>query len=477
MHHSTRLTLRLVAGMAGLAMLLAACSNNSNSSTSTTTSTTTSNVSSTSAPSAGGVSVGAGQPIIVGSIATLTGAIASTFDGTPPGMQAYFDYLNARGGIDGHKFLLKYNLDDGSDPTTFTQEAHTLIEQDHVFAILSSSYFFSPDFFASTGTPTFGYNVSGNWAGPDNLFAGGGSTQNYAAGAPAMAYAVKRTGSHRIALISYGSAITSSYDACDADATDLSKAGLNVVYTNLDAGVGSTYTSAVQRMQSDNVDFLLSCMQGSDNITLNREMQQYGLTHVHQVWLDGYDNGLLKQYTSLMQGVYLNSNGTVPFTAPTAYPGHYPGEALYLSTMKKYEPGFVYSQDALLGWQSAELLAAGVKAAGSDVTQGSVISAINKISSFNAGGLTDVTNWTTGHNESITTYPLCSAFVQVKGDTFVPALNSPPRVFDCFGTGKPLSAGVSSPQVNGSGTPTDIASRVNLKDPVLVAGPAGTPGQ
>jgi len=457
----------------GVMAIAAGCSNGS--STPTTTSTTGASTS-TTASSSPGVTVGPGQPVVVGSIATLTGAIASNFDGTPSGMQAYFDYINAKGGVNGHKFELNYNLDDGSDPATFTQLSHTLIEQDHVFAVLASSFFFTPNFFVSTNTPTFGYNVSGNWAGPDNLFAAGGSTQNYNAGGPAVAYAIKHTDSQRVAVVSYGSAITSSFDACNADATNLSHAGINVVYTDLDAGLGATYTSAVQRMQADGVDFVLSCMQASDSITMAREMQQYGLTKVHQLWFDGYDYSLLKQYNSIMQGVYLNANGSVPFSSVTSYPGKYPGEATYQSIMKKYEPSFEYSQEALQGWQSAVLLVAGVTAAGNDVTQANVIADINKITVDTGGGVADVTNWKTAHNESITTYPLCSAFVLVKGNSFDPALNPSPGVFDCFGNGNPVNGGVPSTQVYGSGTPSDIASRVNLKNPVLVAPPAGTPG-
>jgi branched-chain amino acid transport system substrate-binding protein len=476
MHHRKRRNLGLIAGAAGLAVLLAACSNNNSSGSTTTTTSSGSSTTAATSSSGSGVTVGAGQPIVMGSIATLTGAIASNFNGTPAGMQAYFDYIDSQGGVHGHKFLLKYDLDDGSNPATFTQLAHTLIEQDHVFGVLASSFFFSPNFFVSTNTPTFGYNVSGNWAGADNLFAAGGSTQNYNAGAPAVAYAIKQTDSKRVAVISYGSAITSSYDACDADATDLTNAGINVVYTDLDAGLGATFTSAVQRMQADNVDFVLSCMQASDSITMARELQQYGLTHIHQLWFDGYDQGLLQQYNSIMQGVYLNANGSVPFDAVNAYPGRYPGEATYQSIMKKYEPNFVFSQEALQGWQSAALLVAGVKAAGTNVTQASVIAQMNQINDDTGEGVADVTNWNTGHNEAETVYPLCSAFVQVKGDTFVPALNPAPGVFDCFGPGKAVNGGVPSPLVSGSGTPSDIASKVNLKNPVLVAPPAGTPG-
>ncbi len=82
--------------------------------------------------------------------------------------------------------------------------------------------------------------------------------------------------------------------------------------------------------------------------------------------------------------------------------------------------------------------------AGSDVTQANVIDQHEQGHRRHGGGVADMTNWTNGHNEPMTIYPLCSAFVQVKGNTFVPALNRRPGVFDCFGPGKPVNAGVPS---------------------------------
>ena len=117
--------------------------------------------------------------INVGAISTLTGSIASDFNGLAPGIKAYFDMVNAQGGINGRKLLLAYNLDDGGQPSQFTQLTHTLIDQDHAFAVMVASYWFTPNYFVETHTPTYGYNVSGNWQGPANLFAAGGSVQNY----------------------------------------------------------------------------------------------------------------------------------------------------------------------------------------------------------------------------------------------------------------------------------------------------------
>ena len=124
--------------------------------------------------------------INVGAISTLTGSIASDFDGLAPGVKAYFDMVNAQGGINGRKLILAYNLDDGGQPSQFTQLTHTLIDQDHAFAVMVASYWFTPNYFVETGTPTYGYNVSGNWANAPNLFgAGGNSVQDYAAGVTA----------------------------------------------------------------------------------------------------------------------------------------------------------------------------------------------------------------------------------------------------------------------------------------------------
>ncbi len=203
----------------GIAIIAAACSSSGSSTTTTAgSSSTTSSANPKPTANENGVTATA---INVGAISTLTGSIASDFNGLSPGIKAYFDMVNAQGGINGRKLVLAYNLDDGGQPSQFTQLTHTLIDQDHAFAVMVASYWFTPNYFVETHTPTYGYNVSGNWQGPDNLFAAGGSVQNYHAGVPVYAYLAKKTNSKKIAIISYGPSITSSYDACNTTATDL----------------------------------------------------------------------------------------------------------------------------------------------------------------------------------------------------------------------------------------------------------------
>src|ERR1700689_4994518 len=83
--------------------------------------------------------------ITVGTISTQTGTLASKFSSLIYGERAYYDYINAQGGVNGRKINDKYALDDGGNPTTFNQLANTLINQDPAFAVTGAPpAFFSP---------------------------------------------------------------------------------------------------------------------------------------------------------------------------------------------------------------------------------------------------------------------------------------------------------------------------------------------
>jgi ABC-type branched-subunit amino acid transport system substrate-binding protein len=385
----------------------------------------------------------------IGAISTLSGQLAGYFGGIAAGMNAYFTQLNAHGGVNGRKIVLTNSLDDGGSPTQFVQDTHTLIDQDHVFAIGVASAWFTPNYFVSTHTPTYGYNVSANWQNAPNLYAVGGSTQVYSAGYSTFAYFIKKVKAKSIAFISYGPTIASSYDACSSYAKGMKQAGFNVSLADVGAQVGGSYNSDVQKLQQAGADLVITCMQASDNITLARDIQQYGLK-IKQFWLNGYNQSLLNQYSNLMQGVYLDNQGSVPFQAADAsqYGSTYSAMQNYVATMKKYEPSDVYNGVAFQGWQSAALIAAGIKAVGNNVTQASVVAATNKITNFTAQGLSAPVNWAVAHVRP--TFPQCTAFMQIKGTVYEPVFGKGKQVFICLGA--------------------------SVKNPVPVTPPAGTPG-
>lgn len=369
--------------------------------------------------------------ITVGTISSQTGEFAANFSSLIYGERAYFDYINAQGGVNGRKIDYKYPLDDGGNPSQFNQLVSTLINQDHVFAITGvASAFFTPNLFVEAKIPTYGYNVSDNWAGPNNLFAagGGGSVQYLPGQTPEVAYLIDQTHAKSVAILAYG--VAASAGLCQQDAKGLTAAGVKVSYADYKIPYpGTTVATDVQRLKQAGADFVLSCMDVQGNITLARDIKQYGV-HATQFWFNGNDQSTLDQNESLMQNVYFYIDH-VPFLASQA---DYPGLKLYLSMMKKYEPKYVTNELALQGWESASLFVQGVKMAGNDLTQANVIKQTNTLTDFNAGGLSTPTNWKdAGHSGHAP--PYCAAYIQVKGTKYVPVLNtSKNSVFVCFKT-------------------------------------------
>ena len=74
--------------------------------------------------------------VLVGGTVPLTGQ-AAAFGTVAPGAKAYFEYVNAHGGVNGRKIGYLY-FDDAYDPAQTVQLTRKLVEQDRVFAIFGS---------------------------------------------------------------------------------------------------------------------------------------------------------------------------------------------------------------------------------------------------------------------------------------------------------------------------------------------------
>jgi branched-chain amino acid transport system substrate-binding protein len=125
MNRSHRLGLVPVAAMAAVSMLLAACGSGSSSGKL---------VASATGVTAASITIGSHQP--------LTGIAAPGYDEIAPASNAYFQYVNAHGGVYGRKIIYKY-LNDQYNSSITTTEVRQLILQDRVYAI-----------FNGLGTPT-----------------------------------------------------------------------------------------------------------------------------------------------------------------------------------------------------------------------------------------------------------------------------------------------------------------------------------
>ncbi|WP_306204260.1 ABC transporter substrate-binding protein [Actinoplanes sp. RD1] len=77
-----------------------------------------------------------GSEILVGTHMPLTGPAAAGYSKIAPASKAYFDFVNAAGGVHGRKITYKI-MDDTYNPATTQQVVRELVLQDKVFAILN----------------------------------------------------------------------------------------------------------------------------------------------------------------------------------------------------------------------------------------------------------------------------------------------------------------------------------------------------
>ncbi len=122
----------------------------------------------TGATAASGADPGiSAKTILLGGTSPLSGP-ASAYASVARGADAYFKYVNARGGVNGRTIAYKY-VDDAYNPAQTVQATRQLVEQDEVFAVFNSlgtehnvatrDYLNAmrvPQLFVASGATTFG---------------------------------------------------------------------------------------------------------------------------------------------------------------------------------------------------------------------------------------------------------------------------------------------------------------------------------
>src|SRR5579859_5219005 len=147
MKKSQRLRWQAAAIMTSALLGVAACSSSGSSSSSSSAGGGSSSSAALTA-SAPGVTT---TTITIGSHQPLTGPAAPGYSEIAPAANAYFQYVNANGGVYGRKIVYKY-LDDGYDPTKTASIVRQLVLQDNVYAIFNGLG--TPTHLVAVGFPT-----------------------------------------------------------------------------------------------------------------------------------------------------------------------------------------------------------------------------------------------------------------------------------------------------------------------------------
>lgn len=374
------------------------------------------------------------KTIDVGGMAGITNPVGQPYASGFDGAQAYFNYVNAKGGVFGRKFRIVAKLDDQSRASQDVVEARSLVEEHHVFAVLPvvTQVFSGGSYLASKGVPTFGWNINAEWAKGPNLFGEKGSYLCFTCinlGGPFIA---KELGIHTVAVLAYTAA--QSATCAQGTASTFQKYGFDVAVNDSSLAFGFTDLGAdVDQMKAKGVQLVATCMDVSGLVNAAQALRRAGMTNVKFTAPQGYDPQTLAKYGRELDGVYFGI-----FFIPFEEAKDSKALQLFMKQMQAIHKPI--NEQALAGWIDADLLYKGIKKAGPNFTQKSVVDAINTFNGYTADGIHTPVNWgfPDGHgpaNNQNNTVDVgteaCAAYVLAVNGKFVPQFGRPHQPFIC----------------------------------------------
>jgi len=384
------------------------------------------------------------KEITVGAVVGKTNPTGVAYEDVVTGAQAHFDAINKKGGAFGRKFKIVKTYDDQTRASKSIEAARSLTEEDQVFAALvATQNFAGVDAFVSAGTPTFGYNIQSEWAKGPNLFGAYGSYLCFDCPSISPVYSANQVGAKRAALFAYGSSPSSAKCvATQKDAFEKYGAKVVVVDTSLSFGFSANDVSgAVQAIKDNQVDFIATCMDIQGEVNLSKSLQAAGVTGTHFYAPQGYDTATIKELGSALDGFTFPAR-FVPFELAKGNPGM----TEFVKAMKA--KGLDPTENLLVGWVSAGLLAEGIQKAGKDFTQKSVVDAINQITDWSSNGMITPVNWQHAHSAPQPGDQDCWAYVVADNGKFVPKYGQPGKPLVCFPS-SPFPATLDNPTYAG----------------------------
>jgi branched-chain amino acid transport system substrate-binding protein len=321
--------------------------------------------------------------ITVGSISDISAPIAGLFEGAKVGTEAYFAMINSEGGVNGRKLELN-GMDSAFSSGTVTNEAKSIAANDFAFVggfslldgaeqpavdagkvpvitqVLSPSLYTDPNLYAAIPLVT-----GGEQTGPFKWL-----KSKY----PQDIKAVGVIGSNSAAT-----AITAEHTFHKL--TD--SLGYKWVYDRDASFTETSFLPDMIKMKNAGVKLLFEpSQQGAYISTMAQENKQEGLNALLFSGANSYEAGFDPGSAG---------NGTLISTVTALYMGEdakvIPAVATFDKWAKKVDPQTQLDLYTLYGWINAELFVQALKGAGANPTRASLDAQLDKITSYNAGGL------------------------------------------------------------------------------------------
>lgn len=345
-----------------------------------------------------------GSAIKVGMIDSITSPLgADAFSGPGYGAQAYFDALNAAGGVNGRRIQVS-QCDDSGSGLGDNQCVHQLIDSDQVFAFAGNSIldYAGAAYVNSKDVPDIGgepidqaydqyahlYSIYGS-SYPRNGSVGWNGTLY--SSTEIYAYFKEKLGAHVAAVVEYNQPDSIRYG--QTQAAGLRAEGYTVVTEQLDFALPN-YAAAAADMKAHGVQIVFDAIDTSGNGSLCTALDQAGVSLIAKVTTP-------QSWDQTVPSTYANApkcrNVLYATSSELSYADtQYPTIAAFRAAMAKYFPSRAAkpSMWELDGWASAQWLTDAIRSCGANVTRACVESFMNGPTPYDGHGLLIPTSFT-----------------------------------------------------------------------------------
>ena len=330
----------------------------------------------------------------------MTGAASPGYNKLPSAMKAYFDYVNANGGVNGRKITLVVK-DDQYVPTLAVAKTNELILRDKVFALLAPLGTANVKAVASSvnpgrrGIPTLfvntGYSGFANKKAYPTTFT---LLPSYIVEAKIMAQYISETyPGKKIGLLYQDD------DFGDDALAGFKQAGLTftvkVPYASGSQGVAGVPATWIQKLSAANVDVVV--LFGVSSAT-GAALGTAAVMKYAPKWVLGSVGGDATTIKALgvPAGVLYGATGASFVPATTDTTDEY--IKLFTTINAKYNNNAVFDNNVLVGMNTAFVTVQALTAAGKNLTRKGLISALEKKGAkFSSAGLVPLNFSATSH--------------------------------------------------------------------------------
>jgi len=306
------------------------------------------------APPAGATSSGT---INIGFVCSCSGQLASSTAVAKPGYEAWQEYTNAHGGINGHKVNVIY-MDDQQNSGTGLSDVETLINTDHVIALVdvSNSDAAWATYAAQHNVPVVGGSTASELfvTSPD-FFSPGETLSAYFTN---FVDAAKKVGAKSISELYCAEAVTCQ-EAVQPLKTTAQKLNMPLVYITQISASQPNYTAQCLAAKQAGAQALII----ADSVQVVQSVMANCVQQGYSPWEVSLDGAIAVSFTKApgIENKLIGAEPNIPFFVNST-----PATQTMDAALKQYQPAVLkspnYGEEVTQQWVSGMLFDAAAKA-------------------------------------------------------------------------------------------------------------------